>query len=220
MSIVPCEHRKGEDLFGCAQTGCRECQNRLLVEHNGLIHAVVERQYRYRAEYVELIQEGRIGLWHAIMNYDRGRGYTFSTYAWKAIRNRVWLAIARSRKEHGWQEIGTSEDTLAGIIREWQHEQVRQALEEELGCIPKRLREVIELTYGLDGHPPQSLAAIGREMGLTRERIRQLRNEALTLLRLPVLSLRLRSLCEQEDRQAYRKTQNMNRAWLRRRRGR
>jgi len=189
------------------------------VEHNGLIHAVVQRQYRWGIEYVDLIQEGRIGLWHAIMKYDLGRGYAFSTYAWKAIRNRVWLAVAWARKTHGWQEDRANEDTLAGIIREWQHEQVRQALEEELGCIPKRLREVIELAYGLEGDPPQSLAAIGREMGLTRERIRQLRNEALTLLRLPVLSLRLRSLCEQEDRRAYRKTQALNREWLRRRRG-
>ncbi len=41
-------------------------------------------------------------------------------------------------------------------------------------------------------------------MGLSRERVRQIRNEALVLLRLPALSLRLRSLSEQDSRAAYR----------------
>lgn len=220
MRIVPCKQRKGEDLFGCAQAGCRECQNRLLEEHNGLIHAVVQRQYRYGAEYGELIQEGRIGLWRAIMKYERERGNAFSTYAWNAIRNRVWLAVARSQKREGWLEAGESDDLLARIIREWQHEQVKTALEEELACIPEGLQRVIEMAYGLNEDPPKSLAAIGREMGLTRERIRQMRNEALVLLRMPALSRCLRSLCEKDDRQAYREAQTMNRAWLRRRRGR
>jgi RNA polymerase sigma factor (sigma-70 family) len=220
MNIVPCKHEKGWDLFGCAQAGCRACQERLLLEHKGLVPAVVNRQYRYGVEYAELIQEGRIGLWDAIMKYDRGRGTAFSTYAWKAIRNRVWVAVAKSQKREGWLEAGESAEMLAWVIRAWQDEEVKQALQAELACIPERLRRVIEMSYGLNNHHPKSLAAIGREMGLTRERVRQLRNEALALLRLPALSLHLRNLCEKDDRQAYRETLAMNRAWLRRRRGR
>jgi len=70
--------------------------------------------------------------------------------------------------------------------------------------LPERLRQVLELAYGWGGDVPLSLAAVGRQMGVTRERVRQLRNEGLGLLRLPVFSLRLRSLCEQDSRLNYR----------------
>jgi len=52
-------------------------------------------------------------------------------------------------------------------------------------------------------------------MGLSRERLRQLRNDGLMLLRLPALSLQLRSLCEQNSREAYREALRMNQAWQR-----
>jgi hypothetical protein len=57
-------------------------------------------------------------------------------------------------------------------------------------------------------------------MGVSRERVRQMRNEALVLLRLPALSIRLRSLCERDSRQAYRQVRQVNDGWLRSRRGR
>ena len=56
-------------------------------------------------------------------------------------------------------------------------------------------------------------------MGLTRERIRQLRYEGLVLLRIPALSVQLRSLCEQDSRQAYRQARQLNNVWLHSRRG-
>jgi tetratricopeptide (TPR) repeat protein len=49
---------------------------------------------------------------------------------------------------------------------------------------------VIELAFGLDGQPPMMLAAIGRQLGLTRERVWQRRTEALGLLRPPAFSVR------------------------------
>ena len=68
--------------------------------------------------------------------------------------------------------------------------------------------------------PDRGLAAIGQLYGLSRERVRQMRNDALALLRLPALSGRLRRLCDQSDRAAYQRAQALNRAWLdRRRRG-
>jgi hypothetical protein len=58
------------------------------------------------------------------------------------------------------------------------------------------------------------MAALGRKWGLTRERIRQLRNEALLLLRLPAYSAELRDLCDQDSRSAYRQALQLNRKWL------
>jgi len=59
------------------------------------------------------------------------------------------------------------------------------------------------------------LKEIGQQMGVSGERIRQLRNEALVLLRLPALSIRLRGLCEQDSCQAYRQAHRLHKTWLR-----
>jgi hypothetical protein len=62
------------------------------------------------------------------------------------------------------------------------------------------------------------LAALGRLHHISGERVRQIRNEALVLLRLPACSGRLRQLCDHSDRAAYQRAQTLNRTWLRRRR--
>jgi RNA polymerase sigma factor (sigma-70 family) len=190
--------------FGCAQVGCSACLERLLQQHQALIHFIVRRQWPGAADYSDLIQEGRIGLWLAILRFDPERGFTFSTFAGRAIRNRVWNAVKQAGKVEGWLEPQRAGDSLTAILTAWQQEQLHQALGDELSCLPDDLRQVLELAFGLDGQPPLKLAAIGRQIGLTRERVRQMRNEGLALLQLPALSLRLRSLYEQDSRIAYR----------------
>jgi RNA polymerase sigma factor (sigma-70 family) len=218
MSIVPNCQEKGVGDFSCAQAGCAACMEKLLRENEGLVYAVVVRQCSGRGDYGELVQEGRIGLWRAILGYDAGRGVAFSSYAWKAIRNQMWVAVRRWNKAEGMLEGSEKGDSLGGIISRWQAEQEREAIQEELGHLPERLRGVIEKAYGLGGKERQSLASIGQEMGLTGERVRQLRNEGLVLLRLPALSRRLREIVGENSRQAYRHAQGMNNTWLRRNR--
>lgn len=193
--------------------------NELLCEHQGLIYIVLRRQYPGKCDYADLVQEGWIGLWQAILHYEVRRGVAFSTYAGRVIRNQIWNAVKRGWKAQGWLEVKRGRDTLGEIIWQWQAEQVSQALCEGLVCLPERLRQVVEQVYGLNGGAPISMAEIGRKMGLTRERVRQLRNEALVLLRLPVLSVKLRSVCERDSRRDYRQARRTNDIWLRRRRG-
>jgi RNA polymerase sigma factor (sigma-70 family) len=181
---------------------------------------MVRRQVRGRAEYVDLFQEARIGLWKAILHYDAGRGVRFSSYACVAIRNEVWQAVRRSQKAEGWLEAKRAGDSLEGLIEKWYQEQVHQALGEELEELPGRLREVIEQHYGLNGEAQQNFAKMGREWGLSRERIRQLHNEALALLRLPALSIQLRSICERRECENYRQALRQNQIWQRKARGR
>jgi len=218
MCILPYGQSEQDRRIACARAGCRECLEELLLEHKGLIYVVVRRQYAGKCDYADLIQEGWIGLWQAILKYDPERGSAFSTYAGRAIRNRIWNAVERSWKAEGWLEPGGSEDTLSAIVSAWQEEQVRQAVQEGLACLPERLRQVIRQVYGLEGGTPMSLVEIGKQMEVSGERIRQLREAALVYLRLPVLSMRLRSLCEQDSRQAYRQAGRLNNAWLRSRR--
>jgi RNA polymerase sigma factor (sigma-70 family) len=218
MDIV--QHRDADQPgdFGCAQSGCTICLEKLLQQHAGLVHCIVRRQWPGDADYADLIQEGWIGLWQAILHFDPGRGFTFSTYAARAIRNRVWNAVKQAWRAEGWLEPQRAGDSLSAILASWQQEQLHQALQDELGCLPESLRQVIELAYGLDGQPPLNLAAIGRRLGVTREWVRQMRNEALGLLRLPAFSLGLRSLYEQDSREAYRQARQSYDAGRRRRR--
>jgi DNA-directed RNA polymerase sigma subunit (sigma70/sigma32) len=96
--------------------------------------------------------------------------------------------------------------------------QVKEALGEAVSCLPDRLRQVICAAYGLDGNSSCTLAAIGREFGVTGEMARYWRDKALLFLRLATYSARLRQLCGQDSRSAYARTRALNRTWQRRRR--
>jgi len=220
MEIVSYCRTKGMARYGCARTGCRECLEGLLNEHRNLVQVMVMRQVSGNLEYADLMQAGRIGLWHAILSFDENRGVRFSTYACVIILREVWMAVKKSMKAEGWQECKRAGDSLEALIEKWYEEQIRQVLREELEVLPQRLREVIELHYGLNGQAPQNLSEIGRGWGLSREWIRQLHNEALMLLRLPALSIQLRSLCERQDRVNYRQALCQNQNWQHKVRGR
>lgn len=220
MTIVPVCHSQRVDIFACAQAGCRDCLEALLRGNEGLIHHILKRQGIGGIEYQDLIQEGRIALWGSILHFDPGRGTAFSTYAGLAIYNQFWTCVGTADQSQGYVEIEEWLD-LSGLAEEtWQQEQLGQMLREELECLPERLRQVIVWYYGLTGQPPLNLGEIGQQLMVSGERIRVLRNTALVLLRLPALSLRLRSLCEQDGQQAYRRALCLNRAWQRSRRRR
>ncbi len=206
MTIVLDCASEGEARFACAQAGCSICMESLLREHRGLVWRMVTRQGRGKAKYADLFQEGRIGLWRAILHYEVGRGAAFSSYACVVICHQVWEAVRHSLKVEGRLEAEGREESLDRVVRVWQQAQIHQALGAELEVLPEQLRQVIELHYGLSGAAPQNLAQIGRAWGLCRERIRQLHEEALSLLRLPALSIHLRSLCERTERSHYRET--------------
>lgn len=204
----------------CAQAGCQMCMEGLLRQHDGLVQWVIRRDCRSDLAYAELVHEGQIALWQAIMHYDPGRGVAFSTYAVPAIRHRLWRLVREAERPQGYGVLAAAADPAELAAQVWQRQAVRAALSELLAYLPERSYHVIVSSYGLDGEAPLSLAAIGQLYGLSRERVRQMRNDALALLRLPALSGRLRRLCDQSDRAAYQRAQALNRAWLdRRRRG-
>ena len=217
-------------VFACAQAGCEVCLEALLKRHGRLVHSVLRRQWRGDVVCADLVQEGRIGLWQAIMHYDPQRGIAFSTYAWHAIARRMWRAVlvgSRQRgQEHAWTRSRSgctwSEPPNRLHIAEdaWWWEAVCAALAEMVARLPEPLQEVVVVFYGLDGGPPSTLAAIGRWYGVTGEMVRVWRNEALVQLRMPLYSARLRQLCGQNSRAAYARAQALNRTWLGRRRRR
>jgi len=189
-------------------------------QHEGLVHTILRRQARGGVEYAELLQAGRIGLWQAVLHFDPSRGVAFSTYAGVAIERWIWRVVARANRPRG--RLSPSEPPNPCQMAEenlWQAE-VYSALAEAVSRLPKRLRQVIVAAYGLDGESPHTLIAIGQQFGVSREMARIWRNDALLLLRLPAFSGRLRRLCGQDSQEAYVRTQALNRAWLRQKRGR
>jgi RNA polymerase sigma factor (sigma-70 family) len=183
--------------------------------HAGLVYSIVLQQEIGGVEFQELVQEGRIALWQSILHFDPGRGYAFSSYAWAAIQRQMWHCLAYANRSGGYREAEAWLASADEIEEDWWRGQVRQALLAAVRELPARLGRLIRLAYGLDGQGAYSLAEIGHQWGISRERVRQLRNNALVLLRLPALSMRLRSLCEQDSRPAYLLARSLNHTWQR-----
>ncbi len=219
MSIIHPLSPEGPATFACAQAGCQACLDALVRQHEGLVHTVLRRQFRAGLAYEDLLQEGRIALWQAVLHFDPQRGVAFSTYAGVAIERRIWRAVARANRPQGHWPPPPPPDPLAMAEENLWWAEVQAALREALSRLPQPLQRVIVAAYGLDGEPPRTLAAIGRQCGVSREMARHWRNDALLLLRLPAFSGRLRHLCGQDTRAAYARTRALNRAWLRQKRG-
>ena len=212
-------------LITQAQVGCWESLNKLMERHEGLVHRVVQRQWLLTLPYEEALQAGRQGLWRSILGYDSGRGTTFATYAYKVIMRQVWAAVKGERRRVGrelpvgvlavvWYQTGATPARLR------EQQEIGESLLELVKRLPKRLRGIITAYYGLKGEEPQTLQTIGEQLGLTRERVRQLRNEALVWLSQPAHSQELRSLLARHNQAQYELADRQAQEWLTRRGGR
>jgi RNA polymerase sigma factor (sigma-70 family) len=211
-------------LFRQAQTGGRESLNALMEIHDGLVRAVVRRQVLGDLPYAEALQAGRIGLWRAIMRFDLSRGHAFSTYAWPSIVHHVWRAVKvqtrASRSEplvaySEWQHIASADP--AALEAAWS---VHDTLHESVTRLSERLQRVIVARYGLDGQGSRFYREIGKHLGVSGERARQLHTEALVRLRHPAHSQHLRSLLAYHSLADYQWAEAEAQRWLRRRGGR
>jgi RNA polymerase sigma factor (sigma-70 family) len=211
-------------LFRQAQTGGQESLNALMERHDGLVHAVVRRQVLGDMPYAEALQAGRIGLWRAIMRFDLSRGCAFSTYAWPSIVHHVWRAVKVHRRASRsappvacseWQHIASVDPATLEVA--WS---VHDTLYELVARLSERLQQVIVARYGLDGQGSHFYREIGKHLGGSGERARQLHTEALVWLRHPAHSQHLRSLLAYHSLADYQWAEAEAQRWLRRRGGR
>jgi len=193
-----------------------------MAAHEGLVHWVVRQQHRGPLSYADAVHEGRIGLWQALRGYDPARGTRFSTYAVPAITHALWKAVAAARARPAAAAPALALlASGANPAEQLPAQQEYAALHALVATLPPGPRHIVVAHLGLAGAPPRTFAALGQELGVSRQRVHQRYVAALEHLAHPARSLPLRRLRDRATRTAYQQTLARQRRRSRvRRRGR
>ena len=172
--------------------------NKLVTDNLGYV-ITLARQYKSDILSTDdLISEGTIGMMKAAEKYDASRGKPFVTFAAPYIREAIEKAINRLDSDINVRSTDESlprgsrnNYTLLNVLEDKDSPRADAAIEQTLSDdmlkgvsrLDARQQEVVKRYFGI-GRERQTMAEIGMEMGLKRERVRQIRNKAMRRLRV------------------------------------
>ncbi len=165
----------------------------LLVQANlRLVVSIAKRHVNPNEDFFQLVSDGNMSLIRAVEKFDYTRGNKFSTYASWAIMKNFARSIPEEFKHRDRFKTVTEETFLLTtderanhLVLEAEQANRRQQVNRILHRLDAREQQIIIRRFGLgQGQEPLTLEALGEEMGVTKERIRQIEARALSKLRV------------------------------------
>lgn len=142
------------ELAKASQAGSIEARQRLIESNMRLVINIAKSYHSRTVPLEDLIQEGAIGLMHAVQRFNPARGFRFSTYATHWIRQAIGRAIDNKSKAirlpaHVSQTLRKIERARAKVFREIGREPTSDQIANELGISSKRLQQFIQSSQEL-----------------------------------------------------------------------
>lgn len=193
--------REEQILSEKIQKGDEQALNKL-VYHNLRFVVNIAKNYRNsNVPFADIISEGNIGLIRAAHKFDSTKGTKFISYAVWWIKNSINECIEKYNRDN---ETLSYDDYTINKCTDLDHkfEQINEDFEEKINniqsrkdaieslmkCLHEREIKILTLFFGLNGGKEMTLEEVGKEMCLTNERVRQIKDSALSKLKCEVLT--------------------------------
>jgi len=208
----PISRNKERELILRAKIGDIEAQNEILTSNLRFVFNVASRYKGNGASMSDLISEGNLGLIKAIQKFDPNKNVKFISYAVWWIRNamqefikkrQTCLNIEKDEEELNRPVMVTSfhfdeEDERVvkkEVVMSNEEEEEKREIQKKQGIIINKIlsilsdreRYIVEDYYGIDGKKEKNLEEIGKVLGITKERVRQIKQVSLNKLRSEIL---------------------------------